>query len=349
MIFSLFAIFLAVFGFPAFFRFKSGGILTATHDENIDSMILPRITVCPRNPQTYSKLGWKGNLTTGYESISEGPCAGSENAKELEVCIETHVYKKEEIFDSAVNLSLWEDYYSFLFFGKCFVLSPAVYTIGFSQLDALSIALNKSLEYMILLHDPDFMMITGNPTVVPRLIFSIDANFGEKTVYIEATKHIKMNRKSSPCTEEAAYSFHDCVRKSIAVNVGCNSLFGYFSGLKKCSSVDQLISYEEIYGNFALMDQRNITNHTGCGVPCVFTTFSLTEEPFSSVGFEPKLGLDIMFGRRSITVAKEELIYPLNTFIAEIGGSLGLFLGFSFLMGFDFLQEAYIKFKEYFK
>ena len=79
----------------------------------------------------------------------------------------------------------------FFFFGKCFVLKPAAGTIGFSQLTALSIALNKSLDYMIFMHDPAFLVVTSNPTVVPRLLFNIDKNYGEKTVYIEVTKHRK--------------------------------------------------------------------------------------------------------------------------------------------------------------
>ena len=251
--------------------------------------------------------------------------------------------------ENAANPSSWKAYYSFSLLGRCFVLKPAAGTIGSSQLGALSIALNKSLEYMILMHDPDFMMMTSNPKVVPRLSFSIDENFGGKTVYIEATIHIKMNREDSPCTEKDEYSFHDCVRQSVAYKIGCNSLWGSFPGLKKCSSVKEVKEYERIYSAITVMDQKEITIHLGCPLPCTFTGFSLAEEPFSSVGFEPKVGLDIMFGSQSITVAKEKLVYPLSSFIAEVGGSLGLFLGFSFLMGLDMIHEVSLKMYTNFK
>ena len=98
--------------------------------------------------------------------------------------------------ENAANPSSWKAYYSFSLLGRCFVLKSAAGTIGSSQLGALSIALNKSLEYMILMHDPDFMMMTSNPKVVPRLSFSIDENFGGKTVYIEATIHITSTTRS---------------------------------------------------------------------------------------------------------------------------------------------------------
>ena len=40
-----------------------------------------------------------------------------------------------------------------------------------------------------------------------------------------------------------------------------------------------------------------------------------------------------MFGysSNSLVVKEETLIYPLQSFLAEVGGSLGLFLGFSLI------------------
>ena len=46
-------------------------------------------------------------------------------------------------------------------------------------------------------------------------------------------------------------------------------------------------------------------------------------------------GPGLMFGysSNSLTIKEEALVYPFISFFAEFGGSLGLFLGFSF---FDF-------------
>ena len=65
-------------------------------------------------------------------------------------------------------------------------------------------------------------------------------------------------------------------------------------------------------------------------------------------GFGSKLDLSvgIMFGSGTIEVAREEKIYPLSSFIAEFGGCLGMFLGFSFLIMVDFLQENLLKIKQ---
>ena len=43
------------------------------------------------------------------------------------------------------------------------------------------------------------------------------------------------------------------------------------------------------------------------------------------------------FSSNSVTVKEEAYIYPLPSFVAEVGGSLGLFLGFSFLGIWDWV------------
>ena len=44
------------------------------------------------------------------------------------------------------------------------------------------------------------------------------------------------------------------------------------------------------------------------------------------------------FSTNVLTVMEEEYVYPLDSFIAEFGGALGLFMGFSFLMIWDLIQ-----------
>ena len=53
-----------------------------------------------------------------------------------------------------------------------------------------------------------------------------------------------------------------------------------------------------------------------------------------------------MFGSGTTIIAKDEKTYPLASFIAEFGGCLGLFLGFSFIMVFDFVGEILMKMKK---
>ena len=66
------------------------------------------------------------------------------------------------------------------------------------------------------------------------------------------------------------------------------------------------------------------------------------------------LVLNNCFFSASLIVEKEELIFPLSSLVAEFGGTLGLFLGFSFMTLWDQVQLlgyvtfAFRMFKVYF-
>ena len=46
----------------------------------------------------------------------------------------------------------------------------------------------------------------------------------------------------------------------------------------------------------------------------------------------------ISMASTTITRKNEVRMYPIESFVSEFGGALGLFLGFSFLMVWDFLK-----------
>ena len=48
-------------------------------------------------------------------------------------------------------------------------------------------------------------------------------------------------------------------------------------------------------------------------------------------------GISISFSSSSLIVKKEAYVYPFTSFVAEFGGSLGLFLGFSFYGFWDII------------
>ena len=58
------------------------------------------------------------------------------------------------------------------------------------------------------------------------------------------------------------------------------------------------------------------------------------------------LGFMSGFSSNSLTVKEETYLYPFISFLAEAGGSLGLFLGFSFLMTLDYITPVLIALKK---
>ena len=100
LIFSLFVVFVAIFGYPAYQKFVSCGILIDQDQEYSKEITPPALTLCPRNPQT--KLGWRTNITLlrNQSFISDGPCADLTSVDDFVKCIEDNAYTIDEALDS---------------------------------------------------------------------------------------------------------------------------------------------------------------------------------------------------------------------------------------------------------
>ena len=51
-------------------------------------------------------------------------------------------------------------------------------------------------------------------------------------------------------------------------------------------------------------------------------------------------GLSIVLGAKKFIKRREVEVYPLESFISEFGGALGLFVGFSFMMIWDIIEMS---------
>ena len=108
------------------------------------------------------------------------------------------------------------------------------------------------------------------------------------------------------------------------------------------------------------MVPKTIATRTGCLAPCTYTEYRLRLETYNAVKFRIlekifNFFLQKMLGERGlilwntspfILVESEELLYSLPSLVAEVGGILGLFLGFSFMAiweGVETFTEAVAK------
>lgn len=54
--------------------------------------------------------------------------------------------------------------------------------------------------------------------------------------------------------------------------------------------------------------------------------------------------LSIMLANRKVRRRTEVMMYPWVSFVSEFGGALGLFVGFSFMMFWDFAEYSFVLF-----
>ena len=80
------------------------------------------------------------------------------------------------------------------------------------------------------------------------------------------------------------------------------------------------------------VESSKIKELTGCVKPCRYKKYSFIGDRNPSTFFEPESFFVSLWAVSEKTQVKtEQLIYPLANLVAEFGGILGLFLGFSFI------------------
>ena len=55
--------------------------------------------------------------------------------------------------------------------------------------------------------------------------------------------------------------------------------------------------------------------------------------------------VQLVFQSSTVGIVKEEQAYSIESFVADMGGVLGLFIGFNFLMIWDFIIQQKAKLK----
>ena len=100
-----------------------------------------------------------------------------------------------------------------------------------------------------------------------------------------------------------------------------------------------LREYESNYDQLESVESNKILELTGCTKPCSYKKYTFIGERNPSF-FEG--GENFVFALWAVSektqVRTEQLIYPLAYLVAEFGGILGLFLGFSFISLWDHIH-----------
>ena len=101
------------------------------------------------------------------------------------------------------------------------------------------------------------------------------------------------------------------------------------------------------YKGIHLLEQRNTLLRTGCKIPCTYMAYELVDNSFRAAKSKEVVGFGIAYSTTVVSVHKEKLLYPLISFLAELGGALGMFLGFSLLMVWDMVYLLSVTIKNF--
>ena len=113
-------------------------------------------------------------------------------------------------------------------------------------------------------------------------------------------------------------------------------------GMSYISASNKVIfrKYEKIFHDIVVAENNEIRKLTGCRKPCTYRQYTFTGERTPTT-FRPEVFSFSLWAFSNRTLVKtEQLIYPLSSLVAEFGGTLSLFLGFSFMTLWDKIHDV---------
>ena len=181
---------------------------------------------------------------------------------------------------------------------------------------------------------------------LPSKVWKINGNALNESGYyhdITLTKHKKLNLEKRPCEEDPSYNFTVCIKENLSKKVGCRLPWDKWSQQDRsvCKEEKQFQQFEDIYKGLSQANGDKIVQVTGCKKPCQYKEYKFVESSPKVISSRSVLGF--WAASHTTQVEEEVLLYPFTSLVAEFGGSLGLFLGFSFMTIWQEIRGYFFK------
>ena len=296
---------------------------------------------------TSTGFGWRvKNLNiTGGKDILLHQCRDMENVTD---CIVQKTYGLAEVVGNAVmgrvsKISLmdphfWIPDFSWPRDGLCYTLNyRGNIADSYARDDLRIFGKDPNKHQIIYIHDPTFFANSLNPQA-----FSMTRTKAMNATYmtrrLARVKHKLINRPGNTCEEVADYSFIACIKNSFSASVGCRLPWDRWSDQEKtmCTTMSQFRHFEKLYDSISNSATAGVEKVTGCKKPCQYYEYR-------TVGIGPTLSgrnsytsyFGMLYVSTSTVMEVEMLAFPWTSLVAEFGGTLGLFLGLSFMNIWD--------------
>jgi hypothetical protein len=343
---ALMAAFLALFGIPSVTSYLEQQVLTVTSQKFPGEVVPPTITVLAFDS---SAGGWNQNVppTSSYEALKI-VCG---DAEDIILCIKQNSHSLDHALfaelgynqnHSLMSTDLWIEDFTEPWYGRSYTLKYQEPRGTDWRTDAINLHVNVSdkLTRRIFFHDPDYFLISVNPLSLPINLQTIkNSTTGRLYFSIALTEHEELSTPQDPCKEEPTYSFQGCIKESLSREAGCRMHWDTISDQARpiCMTLDQYRPFAVLYELLKDASMREITIKTGCLKPCRYKEYVVVNGPLESAYSSPDyhLSLEVWMITTDITVKTEQLIISPTTLLANIGGTLSLFLGISFMTLWD--------------
>ena len=203
---------------------------------------------------------------------------------------------------------------------------------------------------------PNTVSIFGSKVIdIPYIYEDISHTIGLQKSHIKA-----LNQPSEPCSDinERSSNTSFCIANFIQDKIGC-SIKIHGSGLNKhpsCTKRSQIEDLLDILELLKYADAKAIENITGCLASCEKNEYKIlfnrkipsrSSQYYYCTGGNSTcyMSLTLQINEMSHEEKKQYVVYDINSFIADVGGFMGLLLGFSILSLYDELANLLRRYK----
>ena len=169
-----------------------------------------------------------------------------------------------------------------------------------------------------------------------------------QVIYITRTLMKALDKPSQRCSKEnAKTTTSGCIARFLEQKIGCNPMIlgSQFSKTPQCTTKTQLLALANATKRFEDADENDLYEMTGCLPSCTKDQYSLTVDPLITAWeyqFKCQVYLEFIMLDSSYKEEEQYIIYDIGSFIADVGGYMGLLLGSS-LLSLYMAMEAYMK------
>ena len=228
-------------------------------------------------------------------------------------------------------------------FGKCFTFKVPEF-LRQSQIRSITIQVKKNS--VLYLHHPEHFETTDNENKVVIDLGKILFISVKHDITIDYSKFMKDGSKT--CDGNMDLGYDKCIHtnrdKRAMKSLGCTCPAMSHSKANPCNFINISDTQVTKLKNGLLDDIKAEAYDYDCSTPC--STMGIVYGYPGLAETNTKLGEVKMYFKSHITVKKSVLVYKETQLMAEIGGYIGLILGFSLLDLGKLLQSAYDRFCE---
>ena len=179
--------------------------------------------------------------------------------------------------------------------------------------------------------------------------FDISDSMTQQEIVINVERESMPNMWRRPCAEDPSYSRSTCWRDCFFDSLNCSMTEGRASNKPLCEAVD-LVWYIHEYETFILgkvMNDKGVyvkkSDLCNCPRPCVVDRYNIFFRPSFSESDDLSIFFQVSFGP-VMRLVETRITYGVIDLLSDMGGFLGLFLGYSILSVFDDLKNFLTKF-----